>query len=165
MNFQLIPLPRAGFQWLLLLGLFWTWRADSDVTQKLRYGAVPFAGGYQLGSSSPITDIPTMSSDGKSGTVKVNSPYRISSNSNESRRIMVKVVTALPDGCAINVDMDRPPGLQTQSGGVDMDLIDRNLVTSMERGSYQGTLHYAIKGDLGRAKNPKIEVLYTLSVS
>lgn len=137
----------------------------SDVTQQLHYGAVPFAGGYQLGSVGAVSDIPAPTSDGQSGTVKISSPYRLSSNSSETRRILVKVMAALPEGCAIHVDMDQPPGLQTQHGGVDMDVTDRNLVTNLDRGNYQGTLHYAIQGDLSKAKNSHISVLYTLSVS
>lgn len=129
--------------------------------QSLHYSAIPSVTTYQLGKSTPVADIASLS-DG-SGTIKFSSPYSLS-NSSGQQRILVKTTSDLPSSMAIRVSIDQPSGV-ISDGPVSMDGTDRSLVSNLLRGSYTGQLHYAIDGEFSSKTRGTIKVLYTLNAS
>lgn len=131
------------------------------IQQSLTYGAVPALSTYQLGRVLPISGLDT--SQLQMGTdVQAQSPYTVTNNSaSEARIILVKIETPLPEGCSIEIGMDASPGLST-SNAVSADKVDRGLVDTMQKGSYQGKMHFNIRGNITGVANNNITILYTL---
>lgn len=145
----------------LFMPLFLLLIGATSQLQSLRFGAIPSVSTYQLGKSLAVSDIASLSDS--SGTVKVSTPYSLS-NTSQQQRILVKVASDLPSTLGITVSIDQPTGI-TSDGPVRADGTDRSLVSTLQRGSYTGQLHYAIEGTLPQQANGAINVIYTLNAS
>ncbi len=147
--------------WVLFASALFPIEMVAGVQQNLTYSAVPSLSNYQLGSILPISGL-DVSSLAVGGSAECQSPYTVTNNSpGEGRIILIKVQTPLPEGCSIEVQMDSSPGMVC-SGSVSADQTDRGLVDSMQKGSYQGKMHFKIRGNLGKVKGGNVEILYTL---